>query len=77
MKSTKEKFLRKLQEELPEYCSTADLASLKILGGLGSISKDRRQKRGIPFIQFSKCRVVYLKEDVIKYIENNFFDLDK
>jgi len=75
MTTTKDKFLKNLEQQLPEFCSTSDLASVKIFGGKGSLAKDRRQKRGIPFVQVSKYRTKYLKDDVLKYAESNFHEL--
>lgn len=75
MATTKEKFLKKLEQQLPELCSTTDLAAIKIFGNKATIAKDRRYKRGIPFLSLSKCRTKYLRDDVLTYASERFNEL--
>lgn len=76
MASSKEKFLKKLDQVLPDFAKPTDLANLKVFGDRSTLLSDRRAKRGIPFIQTSKNRTKYAKEDVLKYADDHFHDLE-
>jgi|GEM_PF-2358398 hypothetical protein len=70
--TTLNEYLERLREALPDFIKASDLVELGIVGSRTTLATDRRENIGIPYVQFSKNRIRYPKDAVLKYIAEHF-----
>jgi hypothetical protein len=63
-------FIRKLEIELPEVCSTTDLMKFGIYNSPQSARLARKKKRGPAYIQMGR-KVIYPKQGVIEFLKQS------
>ncbi|SLL01214.1 Uncharacterised protein [Mycobacteroides abscessus subsp. abscessus] len=56
-------------DELPPIATTAQVA-LVVQTTVDALAQDRYRRRGIPYVKIGG-RVRYLREDVVKFLEDN------